>query len=184
MNWIVFAIFTYLFIAFQEGLRNVIALPAGMGGMAPALLLVLGVYICLYARTHIALWSMLILGALTDLLTTTIPGGPVIGPAALGYMLAGIAVLQMRGFVFKQSIFTLAFLTFISGILSSLTIITLYKLRTLGWLTNEPIPGWYSAEQMFRYFMMLLYSSAVAFPLGFVLFKVLPIWNFTEKKAY
>ncbi|QQE11240.1 hypothetical protein JD969_17350 [Planctomycetota bacterium] len=184
MNWVIFAIIAYLFLAMQVGLRTLIALPESFGGMAPSLLLILGVYICLTARSHIALWAMLALGLTTDLITTLNPDSTIIGPAAIGYLLAGFTILQMRGLVFKESVFTLALLTFAAGVFACITITAFYKLRTIPWLAGDASDNWDTANQLYRYFMMVLYTTALAFPLGFILYKITPIFRFHEKKTY
>ncbi|QDU33221.1 hypothetical protein KS4_12660 [Poriferisphaera corsica] len=184
MNWVVFAIFAYIFLALQKGFGSLISLPEAFGGMAPSLLLIFGVYICLSARAYLALWAMLALGILTDLITTTNPSATIIGPASLGYLLAGFTIIQMRGLVFKESVFTLAILTFSAGVFAGLTTICFFKMRSFSWLTNDPIEGWDSATQMYRYFMMVLYTTVLSFPIGALLYRLSPLFRFHEKKSY
>ena len=184
MNWLVLALFTYALVAIEMGMQPVIGLPVSMGGMAPSLLLVLGVYITLMSRPAVSLWIMLLLGGLVDVMSSTVPGGPVLGPNALGFLIGGVAVLQMRGFVFRESVLAMAMMVFVCGVLASLVTIFLLKVRGFSWLTNQPIEGWHSAEQMYRNFMMLIYTTAVSLPLGFCLMKSTPLWGFGPRKSH
>ncbi|WP_432799496.1 hypothetical protein [Poriferisphaera sp. WC338] len=183
MNWLILVLVSYGLLAVEMGTKPLISLPEGLGGMAPSLLLVLGVYVVMMGRGNVVLWVMLGLGVVVDLMSSTIPGGPIVGPNALGFLVGGIAVLQMRGFVFRESVLAMSVMVFACGIFASLVAIFMIKLRGLGWLTNEPVPGWQSADQMYRYFMMLVYTTVLSLPLGFVLMKSTPMWGFGPRAA-
>ena len=105
MNWIVFAIFAYIALALETGLGTLLAIP-GPTGPSPGFVLILAVFIGLMAPSIAAAWGMLILGALIDLQTGDL-GYPLIGPAALAYLVGAFAALQLRAMVLRQSIITL-----------------------------------------------------------------------------
>ena len=96
MRWPVFAILAYLMLVLQEGLRTLWSIQ----GTSPSLLLILLVYVGLWAPPMTAAWAALALGLLIDLTTPVktlnhLQDVTLIGPACLGY-LAG-AYVTVRG---------------------------------------------------------------------------------------
>ena len=177
VNWITFAITAYICLALELGLRTLLLLPSsGAGLVAPSFMLVLAVFVALMAPAATVPWAMLVLGALVDLTSTTVPGGPILGPAALGYLLGGWAVLQFRSMVFRESVLTVLVTTFVAGVFIQLTIVFLLAMR--GPITGEPIPGFSAADQLVHRFLELMYTVVFAIPLGFVLLRLMPAFGF------
>ncbi len=174
MNWLVFTITAYIFLLLQVGLTSLMGIPDAQG-VSPNFLLILAVYIGLLAPTKTVAWGMLALGLLSNLL----PGRPVLGPEALGYLAGAFAILQLRTLVFRESVVSLVIMVFVVGIFIQLVTVALYTARGLPFLLGDPIPAWNATDQLFRRFLELLYSAAIAIPLGFILIRLNTAFRFT-----
>jgi len=182
MNWLVFILVTYVGLAMQSGLETLLAIPDAQTGVSPSWLLILAVFVGLSAPASVVPWAMLMLGILVDLSSPIAGGGVLVGPGALGYLVGAFAVLQLRGLVFRQSMFTLAVMVFVVGLLIQLVIVALLTGRGLSWLTAQPLAGWNAMDQLAHRFLMLIYSAIAAIPAGYVLFKLTPVWGFGAKR--
>ena len=91
------------------------------------MLLVLLCFVSLLAPGALTLWAALLLGLIADALA----GTPIVGPHALGFMLGAYLVLQLRGLVFRESVFTLAFMTLAAGVFVHLAAVALLAVRGL-----------------------------------------------------
>ena len=168
-------------LAFQEGFKGLWVI----ADVTPGLLLILAVYLALSAPATAAKWAALIIGLLVDLTTThPLEGRPdglvLIGPACLGYLAGAVVVLELRGLVFRDSPVALPLTVFTAGIFVHLVIVALLTLRGLPWLLGEPIAAFSPALDLWYRFWHLVYSSAVALPLGFVFVLLDPWWGFAH----
>lgn len=177
MNWLVFTLVTFLFLVLENGLRTLLSIDI-VEGVSPSFLLVLMVFVGLMANSPVVAWASLLLGIVADLQPGPVAEGVIVGPAALGFLVGGWAVTQLRSLVFRQSMTTLAVMTFASGIFVHLVIVALYTMRGLGLMGAEPVANWSAADQLVRRFLELIYSSAIALPLGWILFRYIWIWGF------
>ena len=101
MRWTVFAIFAYVAVSLDVGLEPLLKDPFGLGIGCPSFTLLLAVYVGMSAPALSATWSALLLGILVDLRQDYVFSGyagtsSILGPAALGYLVAAQAVLQVR----------------------------------------------------------------------------------------
>lgn len=177
MNWITFILAAFLAYVLDTGLRALLSLPEVEGGVSPSFLLILMIYVAMLAPVSAVVWASLVCGALADLQGGP-AGSPLLGPASLGFLLGGYAVVQLRSLVFRESIATLAVMTFVAGILIQLGIVMLYQMRNLSYTWAQPIEGWSAADALMRSFFLLLYSAAAAVPVGWVLFRLMPMFGF------
>ncbi|MEM6854133.1 MAG: hypothetical protein AAF593_06970 [Planctomycetota bacterium] len=177
MNWIVFSITAYVFFALQAGLEPAWA----VGDATPNLLLILAVFVGVSARKPAVPWAMLVVGVLLDL----IPGplkdqGVILGPHAVGYLVGGYAVLQLRNLLFRESTVTIVLMVFAVGGFAALVETLIYALRGLPWLANQGL-GWSTTEQLWRRLQELIYTAALAVPIGLLLQSTRKIWGFTGR---
>ncbi len=182
MNWLVFAITSYIFLLMQVGLTSLMGIPDAQG-VSPDFLLILAVYIGLLAPAKTVAWGMLALGLLANLLIL-LPGdpahtGPILGPETLGYLAGAFAILQLRTLVFRESVFSLVIMVFVVGIFIQLVTVFLYSARGLPIFLNDPIPNWSASDQLVHRFLELLYSALIAIPLGLILIRLRHAFNFT-----
>ncbi len=179
MVWPVFAIFAFSFLLLESGLRTLLAI----GYTSPSLMLILLVYISLWAPTTIAVWAALTLGLLVDLTTpvqVAHQAGDVslIGPACLGYVAGSYVTVQLRGMVFRDSALATAVLVFIAGAFVHLVVVAILTMRALPWPVAEPIPGWNAADQLVARFLELLYTGVITVPIAYVLTRLKWLWGF------
>ena len=181
MNWAIFSILAYLGFALQ-----LLADPFWSIGdpdvyqYSPVLLLILLVFIGLQAPAMAVAWSAVILGLLVDIAPPQNESG-LIGPWALGFLAAGYALVQLRNLLFRDSMFTIAIMTLIAGVFAMLVATTLHVMRGVPLLGNDPVVGFSAAEQLYRGFITLLYTAAVAVPAGYLLLKTRSWWGFSQR---
>lgn len=173
MNWLIFGLFSYLAYVLQAGLAPLWTLGERT---EPRLLLVLLVYIALQASPTTVAVAALALGLLHDIRQTSVP--MLVGPWALGYLAAGYTLLQLRNLLFRDSVFTIAIMTFVAGIFAYLVSTALYTLRGVSFLLSQPVAEFSAANAMFQGFLDLLYTAVIAFPLGYALIKSHKLWSF------
>lgn len=179
MNWLTFSILAYLGYAAQLLLSPLWA----VDGHEPSLLLILLVFVALQAPAMHAAWAAVLLGLLMDVYRADYQTG-LIGPWAIGMLAAGYALVQMRNLLFKDSMFTIAIMTLIAGIFALLVATTLHTMRdNIPALGNEPVEGFSAASQLYYGFVTLLYTAAVAVPVGFLLLKSQPLWGFSGRRS-
>ncbi len=171
MNWLVFALAAYGMLVLEAGFSSVVFI----GDIS--FLLILLVYVGLMAPAPAAVWSSLVIGLMMDLrpgMTEHI----IAGPYALGAMTGMYALLQLRGLVFRQSVFTITVMVFAVGIFLQIIVVTLYAMRGTAFITNEPVPDFNAADQLAHRFVDLIYTAIAAVPVGFVLLRSSPIFSF------
>lgn len=132
MNWITFLIVAWLAFGLQMGFD---AFRLAPGDISPSFVVPLIVVVALSAPARHALWAALLLGALIDL-TWLIPrtdGGEaiVIGPNALGALLATQLVLSVRGMVIRRHFLTLVVLSVVAGAIIAVVVVAFMTVRSL-----------------------------------------------------
>ncbi len=178
MNWLIFSIATYVFLLLQVGLTSLLGIPDAQG-VTPNFLMILAVYVGLMAPAKTVAWGMLAIGLIANLIPGPVPGGPILGPETLGYLAGAFAVLQLRTLVFRESVMSLVIMVFVVGIFIQLVTVALYTGRGLPFLLGDPVPAWSASDQLVHRFLELLYSAVAAVPIGFVLIRLKPGFNFT-----
>jgi len=177
MNWLTFAISAYLAYAAQVILGPLWS----VRGTEPLLMLVVLVFIGLQAPAVVVGWAAVILGLLTDIMLQQHEPG-LVGPWALGFLAAGYAMAQLRNLLFRDSVFTISIMTFIAGVFALLVATTLHALRdNVSALGNDPVQGFKAANQLYRGFMVLIYSAIIAMPVGYMLLQMKALWGFTHR---
>jgi hypothetical protein len=184
MRWSVFILTAYVALLLQAGLANLLAY--GDSAVTPSFLLILGVFVGMWAPPRTVAWAMLVLGLLTDL-THAYPIGDVqmiylVGPASLGYLLGATAVCQLRSMVFRDSALALMVMVFLVGILVHLAAIALLTIRGWPWIPGEPIAGYSQTHALVEAFKQLLYTTLLALPVGYVLQRTSALWRFEPAK--
>lgn len=178
MRWMILAIFMYVCLAIEQGLSVVLEQP-GRYSFAPSLLLVLAVYVGMFAPTMMVCWTWLAVGLLYDvthpiMLPGAMSDAAIIGPGALAYLLGAFAMLQLRGVVYRGSPLSIAIFSFVTGIFVHLALVLIFAMRSVSFLIfpGETIVGWsWSAELVGRFFSLLT-TFAVAVPVGWLLLRM------------
>lgn len=132
LNWPLFVLVAWILFGLELGLRP--ALRLGPTEIAPSFVVPLLVFVALSAPSGVVCWTALALGLVTDL-TNIVPtrdGGPsvtIVGPYALGYLLAGQLVLTLRSMMIRRNPFTMAFLAVLATALAEIVVICLFTIR-------------------------------------------------------
>jgi rod shape-determining protein MreD len=184
MRWFLFAIFAFVALVLDIGLKKLLRIEIAAGA-SPSFVLIVSVFVAMWAPPRVAMWSGLVVGLLVDLSSlspTEADGYALIGPAALGFMLGSYAVVQLRGLMYRDSPLALAALVFLGGVFVHLMIVAVLTVRGLP-MFGYPVSGWSAATQLYERFWVLLYTAIVAVPVGFLLLKTQPFWGFEGVKG-
>ena len=184
MRWPVFLIFAYIALALETGVSGRLG-PGTLGGVSPSFVVLLVVFISLFAPRATALWACWLLGVLMDLSAPCARSGLggvfLIGPYALGYVFGCVLILQLRALVFRKRVLTFALLTFICMLAISLVVVGVFAIRT--WYAESPRPVYFETtamHELLRRFGMSVYTSLLAIPLGWLLVRCHPVWGFAS----
>lgn len=164
----IFAIFCYVFLVLEISLRR-----ANMDGAMPNLMLILLVFVGMYAPFKVVLWSGMAIGILVDLAYAQNVAEPVhtaaiVGPNALAYLLGGYTSVKLRTMVFRDSPITLAVMVLVVGIVVYLTAVLLLRIRGfIGF--SDPIRHFSASGELVTAFVEIIYSAVLAVPIGFLL---------------
>ncbi|MFG0330493.1 MAG: hypothetical protein ACF8PN_11415 [Phycisphaerales bacterium] len=184
MNWLFVGLATYVFLAFDVGLKDLFEI--GHSGVQPSFLLIFMVFVASLATTSHALWTSLLVGLVIDLAGASYRGDTaaitLLGPHALGFTLGAAVVLQLRTLVYRRHPLTMAFLTFFAGLIAHLLATLLISIRwllasRLAWF--EPFAWDPSGEIVVRFFSVM-YSAVIAIPVGWSLMLTAPLFGLSS----
>ena len=180
MNRIVFLLATYVLLAVQSGLAPLWSF--GSGG--PNLLLVLAAFVGTSAARTTVLFALLFLGLLLDLQPgPTRLSGVILGPHAVGLLIGGYAVLQLRSLMFRESTITIVIMTLVLGGMTGFVETLIYSVRGLPWLAGDPLPHG-ALSQLGHELRQVGYTALVAIPLGLMLQATRRLWSFTPTSKH
>lgn len=185
MNPLAVALVAYVLMGLELAMRPALAL--GQSGIAPWLLLPLVVFVAMFAQAGPTLWFALAAGAAMDL-TGRLPrsGGldtvVVLGPQALGFMLAAYLVLQLRGLVIRGNPFSLAILSFLAGCVAAILAVAVLTLRHqlgawMGW------PGdieWSARAELFARLGSSVYTGLISLVLALVFRRLMGLMGLAD----
>ncbi len=174
MNWTVFAIFAYLFVAMQQGLAGLFLIPLGGGQILPRFELVLVVFVALFAPMRTVLFAWAIVGVLIDLVSTTATGATLIGPHAIAYLAGGIVVLQLRTMVLRTHPLSHAFGVFCSALAVALVLVAIYSIRDWSYGGEADYPA--TADLIHRV-LGGVYTAALAMVITWPLVRIIPVFG-------
>lgn len=167
MNWLVFLIAVWITLGMEVGLRD--AFQVGASSIAPSFLMVLLVFVSLWARPATLLGASAAIGVLMDLVhqLPTRDGETVVivGPWALGCMAAGYTVLNFRGMMFRRNPITAGILAAIAGAVAASVVVALLRIRSSYGLIE--FGG--AAAELWPRLASALYTGIVAVPMTWVL---------------
>ncbi len=184
MNWAAFLILLWLFAGMEWGLRD--ALQFGQMGVAPSFLMILMVFVSLWASASAAIGATLVIGIAMDLLHQySMPGGVVVvlGPHAIGALLGASLVLNLRALVFRRDIWTIAFLTVFATAVAMTVVSAMVALRA-AYDPSLDYPG--PAARLAEGALSAVYTGVLAIIVGPVLGLLRPLLGFpvTSKRAF
>lgn len=174
MRWALFAVLTWIALGLELGLRD--AMRLGPTPIAPSFVFALAAFVALGAPAATTLWTCLALGLVTDLtrsveFTGGLPPATIVGPYAVGYLIAGQLVLALRGVMIRWNPLTLGFLAGLGYAVAQIIVVALTTLRvSLG----DPI-AWSATGELGWRMGSALYTGVAAVLLGFVLLPLAPL---------
>lgn len=177
MNWLVFALVTWIMLGLEIGLKS--SLRLGDSSIAPSFVAILAVFVATAAPPRTAQWACLLIGALVDL-TSPIPRADaassftVLGPNALGALLMCQLVLAVRGLLFRRNPLTVAVLAATGFAVWQVVVTAVFTVRDL---TGDPVV-WVPAGQLGSRMASSLYTGLLALPLSLLLLAVAPLFSF------
>jgi cell shape-determining protein MreD len=173
VNWIAFAAAAWLCFGLELGLKSALSLgPTGAGQVAPSFVVPLAVFIALSAPGLHTLWACLLLGLVMDL--TWIREQMVVGPWALGFLLAGFLTLNVRGLMIGRNPVTMTVMSIAFAAVAALVVVAITTIRS--WLYSAPAsaPGADLAVRL----ASALYTGAAGLLMFFLLAAAAGVFRF------
>lgn len=172
MNWIVFILNAWVLLGLEIGLKD--ALRIGETPVAPSFVMPLAVVVAIAAPSTSALWACLMLGMTLDLtnaleVTAGTTVRTVLGPYALGYVLAGQLVLTMRGLMMRKNILTVGFLSLFCSLVANIVVTAVFTVRS----RYDPAVPFNASDELVWRLVSSLYTGLVGIVLGAVLLPML-----------
>lgn len=178
MNWFVFAIVTWIIFGLELALLPI--LDAGSGGVHPSMVIPLLAFVSLYAPRKQAMWVAIILGIIMDLLSpmTGTTGGStvIVGPHALGFLLACHFIFAIRGSLIRRNPLTLVIISICASFIAQIVVIAIFTARDQG--TNPLI--WDAGDQLIQRSLSSLYTGLSALVLSIIFFALAPTFGFSS----
>lgn len=182
MSWIVFLVITWLAFGLELGFRD--ALRLAPGDVAPSFVVPMLVYVALSAPPRQVLWAALFTGALIDV-TWAVPrtdaavDASVLGPHALGLLIAAQFVLAVRGMVIRRHPLTLVVLSVAAAAVMEVVVVAL---MTTHELYGDPIQFSPTGELVSR-LLSALYTAATALGWAVVMRLADPLFQFQHDRV-
>ncbi len=178
MNWLAFAVAAWLCLGLELGLREMLHI--GPQGIAPSFVVALLVFVALNASQRASLWAAIVLGVLTDLTGSiaTLPRGStlLIGPHAVGFVVAAQAVLALRGMVVSRNPVAMGVLAMLAGVVSSIIVVAFLTAHKL---IGDPIV-WEPTQRLIDGLLNSAFTGIVATVLAIALIPMSGLFGFPQ----
>jgi hypothetical protein len=140
---------------------------------APSFVVPLATMIALCAPTMPALWSCLLLGLALDLTAPQSGAGGnvfVLGPHAIGLLIAGQFVVAVRGLVIRRNPLTVVVLSISAAAIMEIVATAFLTARSM----YDPIV-WHASEQLGGRLISAFLTGGTAFVMAFVILPIAPM---------
>lgn len=179
MSWIAFIIAAWVALGLDVGLAGAFA-PLS-GEIRPSFTIPLVVFVALQAPPRTSLWAALLLGLAADLLNPMprVGGGvlTVVGPNAIGYLVAAQFVVAMRGIVIHRNPLTMIVLAIFAAAIASVVAVAFFTVRDF-------YPGhtveWRAAHQLAVRLGSAAYTGVSGAVLSLPLFGLAGLFGFSH----
>jgi len=175
VNWLAFAMVAWISLGLDVGLRD--ALRLGESSVAPSFVLPFAVYIMLSTPARTATWAAVALGLALDLMWVMprddVAALNVVGPHALGLVVAAQLVLAARGIVIRNFL-SLGILSMAAASVSHIVVVALLLLRSL---LIEPLE-FSATEQLQTRLLSAVLTGGLGLALAFVYKAIEPLMGF------
>lgn len=178
MNPLAFMVLLWLGAGAEWGFRD--ALQLGSVSIAPSFLFIVLAFIALWATPSAALWAGLSIGITLDLLhqlpTSHGIDAVVIGPGAIGCLVAAYLVVNMRAILLSRNLFTAPFVTLLAMIVAQVIAVALLAIRG----TYDTIEFGPAGAELMQRLASALFTGVLAIPVFPALNAIRPILGFPE----
>ena len=175
MNWLPFVLVAWVLVGVHKGAADLFGLEFGAAEFRPDLVLPLAVFAAMVLPTPSAAWVCLGLGFVMDLLNerpaTSGDGFVVVGPHALGYLLAGLLVLQVRSMMIRRNPLTLGALSAVAAVVSGVVIVAAFTIRH----AVDPRLVWSTWGEVLGRFGSAAYTGLAGLVLAWPLIRLSPL---------
>jgi hypothetical protein len=183
MNWTVAIVAILFAAAFDASFGGLLSVGELRGQLLPAVV----VFVLLFAPRGAALRLAMIGGLVADLLAPAVlPSSGTLhsvlvipGPRVLGFLLGALAVLQLRGLLYRHNPLSGAVATGIFSVLTALVFVFIWSLRGLLYDAGTPWSPAPGASEMSRRLLGALGDALVALPAIWLLGRTRPLWAFS-----
>jgi cell shape-determining protein MreD len=178
MNPLAFVILLWVGAGAEWGFRD--ALQLGSLSIAPSFLMIVLTFAALWATPTAALWCGLGVGVTLDLLnqlhTSHGVDAVVIGPAAIGCLVAVYLVVNMRAILLSHSLLTAPFVTLLAMIVAQVIAVTLLAMRA----TYDTIEFGPAGAELLQRLASAVFTATLSVAIHPVLNVVRPLCGFPE----
>lgn len=176
MNWIAFALASWIMLGAELGLKPALAL--GQTSIAPSFALILLAFVAMWAPPMAVYASALVVGVLLDLThPPMLAGGAesvvVIGPYALGCLAGSYAAVTSRGLLIRQNPLAFGFVALVLCVVMHAVVVTLLRVRA----SYDDLLVTFSHEVGAR-LGSAVYTAVLALLAGPVLRLLIPVFGF------
>lgn len=182
MNWLSFAVATWLCFGLELGLRHTLQL--GPHAIAPSFVIALLIFIALHASHRSATWAAIVLGLLIDLTGSLelAPSGTtvLVGPHAIAFFLAAQMVLAMRGMIVSRNPLSMGVLSLVAAAVAQIVVVAFLTIHRF---MGDPIVL-NASERLVVGFASAVYTGIVAILLALVLIPVTPLFGFAAVRRF
>jgi hypothetical protein len=157
-----------------------------IAGHWPSLVGVLMAWVALHASREAALGAALLVGFYADAQPPAVWGdgsGVVLGPHMLAWVVAVLAVVEVRDVLFRRNAATVAVSAFALALGQSLVFLVIAGVRRL---YADPAPLWGGGSGALAFghdALDALYTGVVALPVGWLLQRTMDWWGFAQGGA-
>jgi hypothetical protein len=181
MNPLLVVLLGWLCVGMEMGLRHALVVRIWVPA-SPSFVVPLAVVIAICAPPLPTLWSCLLLGLALDLTAPQdVAGGnvTVLGPNAIGLVLAGQFVLAVRGVMIRRNPITVVVLSIGAGAIAGIVVTAMLTARHL----YDPIL-WDAREQLIGRLLSALLTGGTAFVLSFILQPMSPMLGLQASRPW
>ncbi len=178
MNWLPFLVAAWLLLGMDLGLADRIAQQVRSVVIQPSFVMPLAVFVAIGAPQVHAVWACLLLGLVLDLMQARFTSASsdlvVLGPNALGYLLAAQLMLSLRSVVIRRNPLTIGVLSLVASAVSGLVVVAAFTVRSL----FDDAVVWDTWGELLGRMGSSLYTGAIGVPLGWILIRLSPAFGF------
>ena len=168
------AVLGWLTLGLETGVKDDLSIWVGSVKAAPSFAVPLAVFIAICAAPTQALWTALLLGLGMDLLSPVVSSAGnnlvVLGPHALGMVVAAQFVLLTRGLVIRRNPLTMVALSIPAALMMHIVVVAIFRIRQF----YSPLDNWFTLDELGARFLGSLLTGGTALVMSILLLPLAP----------